>query len=44
MVRWKFCRKLEHEWSATVNSRANGTGCPICWHLRKNNERPLGFI
>lgn len=23
-----------HEWQATVNDRANGTGCPICWKER----------
>lgn len=22
--------KCGHEWQATVNDRANGTGCPVC--------------
>ena len=27
---WWHCKKKEHEWQATVNSRVQGTGCPYC--------------
>ncbi len=34
---WWKCRK-EHEWQATVNSRNNGIGCPVC-----SSERQTSF-
>ena len=27
-VWWKCCNG--HEWQATINSRNNGAGCPVC--------------
>ena len=27
---WKCPRGSDHEWQATVNHRATGTGCPVC--------------
>ena len=37
-VWWKCLKKPKHEWEATVNSRANGRGCPECWHLRRKQK------
>ncbi|RYE38523.1 MAG: hypothetical protein EOP24_46795, partial [Hyphomicrobiales bacterium] len=28
-VHWK-CRRFGHQWAATVDSRTNGRGCPVC--------------
>lgn len=27
---WWLCSKCGHEWSASINSRGYGTGCPVC--------------
>jgi hypothetical protein len=29
-VWWKCLKKPKHEWPATVNNRARGSGCPYC--------------
>lgn len=31
---WK-CRVCSHEWSASINSRASGKGCPQCYRLKR---------
>lgn len=31
---WWLCEK-RHEWEARIQDRAKGTGCPVCWKLRR---------
>ena len=40
---WWLCSK-GHEWSATVNHRSNGRGCPYCDGKKVNNENCLQTI
>jgi hypothetical protein len=37
IVWWK-CSKCEHEWSAQVKARNNGSGCPECYKRKRKNE------
>jgi hypothetical protein len=37
-VWWRCLKNPKHEWQAIVNSRAKGSGCPECWHLRRKQK------
>lgn len=36
---WWTCTNCAHEWKTTIQSRANGTGCPAC--AKKNRGKQL---
>ena len=40
---WWKCEK-EHSWAATICSRNNGNGCPICAHQRVNIDNCLAIF
>ena len=40
---WWICR-YGHEWEATVNHRAKGTGCPICADIERGKEKQRRVI
>jgi hypothetical protein len=40
---WWLCSK-GHEWSATVNNRSNGHGCPYCAKQKVNDENCLQAV
>jgi len=39
---WWICEK-GHEWKATVASRSNGNGCPLCFQEKRRNKTSNGL-
>jgi hypothetical protein len=39
---WRKC-ELGHEWCASVASRSNGSGCPVCSGRRKKLQHDYVF-
>jgi len=43
-VWWKCSEGADHEWKASVKSRTNGNGCPVCHGLKVVKSYSLGQL
>lgn len=38
---WWRCHSCGHEWQTSIGHRVNGTGCPVCYQKRNQEQHPL---